>query len=63
MKSWWDGLPERLVEAGLPPTLANRLRHDFREFAHRFRAELGVLPLDQQVAAWEVFERVFLTAT
>lgn len=63
MKSWWDGLPERLLERGLPPTIANALRHDFREFAHRFRAELAVLPLHQQAAAWEIFESVFLTAT
>ncbi len=62
MKSWWDNLPERLAVAGLPPTIANRLRHDFKEFVLAFRAELQVLPQDWQIAAWEVFERVFLTS-
>jgi len=62
VKSWWDSLPERLVIAGLDPTMANRLRQDFREFAVAFRGDLPVLPSDWQVAAWAIFERVFLTS-
>ena len=62
MKSWWDSLPERLAVAGLPPTIANRLRLDFKEYVLTFRADLQVLPQDWQVAAWEVFDRVFLTS-
>ncbi len=61
MKTWWDGLDERLALAGIPPTFANWLRQDFREHAVRFREGLAILPGDQQSSAWEVFERIFLT--
>lgn len=61
MKSWWDSLPERCMRMGLGPLAANPLREDFLRFAERYRAELAVLPRDQQDAAWEIFHRVFIT--
>ena len=62
MKSWWDGLPERCMRMGLGPIAANALREDFARHCDRFRAEISALPPDWQAAAWECFERVFLTA-
>ncbi len=63
MKSWWDDLPDRCRRLGLGALAANPLREAFKEYCERFSAEIAILPRDQQAAAWEVFERAFLTAT
>lgn len=60
MKSWWDGLPERLVVTGLDPMIANALRQDFREFVITFRGEIQKLPYPMQRQVWKLFHRVFL---